>query len=159
MKNFKFRLQSVLEQRERRETQAKQTYSESQAAFQRGEKLLSEMREVRQALLDELCRRREGVFDAFETRMYHDYMQVILRAIGEQEVYVRDLASSCEAQKLHLMGTSRDRQALVSVRDRHQQAHALLCSGRNRASWTNWRQRASISSSARMKDKKPSGPQ
>ncbi len=125
MKNFKFRLQSVLEQRERRETSGKtNVFAESQAAFQSGEKLLSEMREVRQALLDELCRRREGVFDAFETRMYHDYMQVITASIGEQEVYVRDLASSCEAQKLHLIGTSRDRQALVSVRDRHQQAHA-----------------------------------
>ncbi len=114
MKNFKFRLQAVLEQRERRETQAKQTYAEAQAALQRGEKLLEEMREVRQALLDELCRRREGVFDAFETRLYQDYMQVIAQSIGEQETYVRDLASSCEAQKLHLIGTSQDRQALVS---------------------------------------------
>ena len=126
MKNFRFRLQAVLEQRERRETQAKQTFAEAQGALQRGEKLLDEMREVRQALLDELCRRREGVFDAFETRLYQDYMQVIAQSIIEQETYVRDLASSCEAQKLHLIGTSQDRQALVTVRDRHQQAHALL---------------------------------
>ena len=125
MKNFRFRLQAVLEQRERRETLAKQTFAEAQGALQRGEKLLDEMREVRQALLDELCRRREGVFDAFETRLYQDYMQVIAQSIGEQETYVRDLATSCEAQKLHLIGTTQDRQALVTVRDRHQQAHAL----------------------------------
>jgi flagellar export protein FliJ len=124
MKNFRFRLQSVLEQRERRETLAKQTLAESQASLGRAERLLGEMREVRQALLDELCRRRAGAFDAFETRMYQDYMQVILQSIGEQEGYVRELTTSCAAHKLHLLGTARDRQALAHVRDRHQQAHA-----------------------------------
>ncbi len=125
MKAFRFRLQSVLEQRERRETLAKQTFAEAQMALGRGEKLLTEMREVRQAILDELCRRRTGVFDAFETCTYQDYMQVITQTIAEQEGYVRDLLSTCEAQKLHLVGTSRDRQALDSVRDRHKQAHGL----------------------------------
>lgn len=123
MMKFKFRLQSVLEQRERRETLAQQTFAESQAALTRAGVLLGEMREVRQALLEELCRRRAGAFDAFETRLYQDYMQVITQSIAEQEGYLRDLTTSCEANKLHLVGTARDRQALVSVRDRHQQAH------------------------------------
>jgi len=123
MKNFRFRLQSVLEQRERRETLARRTFAESQAAVARAGLLLSEMREVRQALLEELCRRRVGAFDAFETRLYQDYMQVITQSLAEQEGYLRELTTSCEAHKLHLVGTSRDRQALVSVRDRHQQAH------------------------------------
>lgn len=126
MKHFKFRLQAVLEQRERRETVAKQTFAELQTALNRAERLLEEMREVRAALLEELCRRREGAFDAFETRLYQDYMQVITQSIGEQESYVRELITSCEAHRLHLVGTSQDRQALVNVRDRHKQAHALL---------------------------------
>ena len=125
MMKFKFRLQSVLEQRERRETLAQQTFAESQAALTRAALLLAEMGEVRQALLDELCRRRAGAFDAFETRLYQDYMQVITQSIAEQKGYLRDLTTSCEANKLHLVGTARDRQALVSVRDRHQQAHKL----------------------------------
>jgi len=125
MKTFKFRLQSVLEQRERRETLAKQTFAESQAAVVRAERLLEEMREVRQALLEELCRRRAGAFDAFETRLYQDYMQVITQSVVEQETYLRELTTSCEAHKLHLVGTSQDRQALMSVRDRHRSAHRL----------------------------------
>lgn len=125
MKNFKFRLQSVLEQRERRETLAKQTFAESQAAVARADRLLAEMREVHRALLEELCRRRAGAFDAFETRLYQDYMQVITLSIVEQEGYMRELATSCEAHKLYLVGTAQDRQALMSVRDRHQQTHRL----------------------------------
>ncbi len=123
---FKFRLQAVLEQRERRETQAQQTLAQSQAALGRAETLLSEMRDVRQALLDELCRQRAGAFDAFETQLYQDYMQVITQSIGEQEADIRALQTSCAAHQLHLIGTARDKQALVSVRDRHQQAHTRL---------------------------------
>ena len=123
MKHFRFRLQAVLEQRERRETQAKQTYADAQSALSRAERLLLEMREVRQALLTELRRRREETaaeaFDAFETRLYQDYMQIITQSVQEQETDVRALASGCEAHKLHLIGTSQDRQALVAVHDRH----------------------------------------
>ena len=129
MKHFRFRLQAVLEQRERRETLAKETYAEAMAALTRAERLLLEMREVRQALLDELCRRRTeaaagGVFDAFETTLYQDYMQIITQSLQEQEGDVRALATSCEAHKLHLIGTSQDRQALATVHDRHRAAHA-----------------------------------
>ena len=126
MKHFRFRLQAVLEQRERRETLAKQTYAESQAALFRAERLLLEMREVRQAILDELCRRRQGAFDAFETQMYQEYMQIITQSLLEQESDIRTLASACEAHKLHLIGTSQDKQALVTIHDRHKLAHARL---------------------------------
>ena len=126
MKNFRFRLQAVLEHRERRETLAKQTFAEAQASLTRAELLLAEMREVRQAILEELCRRREGAFDAFETRLYQDYMSVIAQSIGDQEGFVRELVSTCEAQKLHMIGTSQDRQALDSIRDRHKTAHSQL---------------------------------
>ena len=126
MKHFRFRLQAVLEQRERRETLAKQTYAESQAALTRAERLLLEMREVRQAILDELCRRRQGAFDAFETQMYQEYMQIITQSLQEQEGDIRTLASACEAHKLHLIGTSQDKQALVAIHDRHKLAHARL---------------------------------
>ncbi len=126
MKHFRFRLQAVLEQRERRETLAKQTYAESQAALFRAERLLLELREVRQACLDELCRRRQGAFDALETQMYQEYMQVITQTLQEQEGDVRTLTSACEAHKLHLISTSQDKQALVTVHDRHKLAHARL---------------------------------
>lgn len=113
-----------MEQRERRETLAKQTYAEAQSALTRAERLLVEMREVRLAILDELCRRRAGAFDAFETQMYQEYMQIITQSLQEQESDIKALATACEAHKLHLIGTSQDRQALVTIHDRHKTAHA-----------------------------------
>jgi len=125
MKKFRFRLQAILEHRERREAIAKQTFAEAQTALTQAEQLLDEMREVRQAILDELCRRPVGVFDPFETQIYQDYMQVITRSIADQENYVRELLTSCEAQKQHLIGTSQDRKALDTMRDRHKLEHTL----------------------------------
>ena len=127
MKHFRFRLQAVLEQRERRETLAKQTYAEAQAALSRAERLLLEMQEVRQAILDELCRRhqetRQGAFDVSETQMYQEYMQVITQSLREQAGDVQALTSSCAAHKLHMIGTSQDKQALVTLHDRHKRVY------------------------------------
>lgn len=117
-------MQAVLEQRERREILAKQTYAEAQAALTVARRLFLEMQDVRQALLEELCHRRAGAFDAFETQLYHDYMKIIMQSLQEQESEIKALASTCEAHKLHLIGTSQDRQALVTLHDRHKTAHA-----------------------------------
>ena len=139
---FKFRLQAVLEQRERRETLAQQTLAESQAALGRAEKLLGEMREVRQALLDELCRQRAGAFDAFETQLYQDYMQVITQSIAEQESDIRTLQTSCAAHQLHLIGTARGRR--WSACETGISSHTPgMASKSNRRQWTSWQQRAS----------------
>lgn len=123
MKNFEFRMQSVLDQRERRETLAKQTFAEAHAALQRGERLLCELQDVRDALLTELSHQRQSGFDPFETRVYQEYLQTIRQSLREQQQMVRELAQNCEAQKLHMVGTSQDRQALTSVRDRDHQSH------------------------------------
>jgi flagellar FliJ protein len=126
MRNFRFRLQTVLEQRERQEDAAKVTFAESEAALHRGQQLLVELREVRDAILKELSS-HQGVagFDPMLSRLYQDYLQTIGRGIRDQEKYVRDLLTSNEAYKLHLIRASQGRQALVSVRDRAKQAHAL----------------------------------
>ena len=71
MKNFKFRMQTVLDQRERVETVAKQTFAEADAVWQRGKSLLGDLCEIRDALLSELCRvNAESGFDPSEMRLY-----------------------------------------------------------------------------------------
>ncbi len=126
MRNFRFRLQAVLEQRERQEQAAKVSFAESEAALRRGEQLLVELREVREAILLELSGRQEETgFDPMLSRLYQDYLQTVGQGIRDQEQYVRDLSLTREAHKLHLLGAAQGRQALVSVRDRARQAHAL----------------------------------
>ena len=126
MKSFRFRMQAVLEQRERQEQAAKLSFAEAESARRRGQALLAELADVRCAILEELSHSRgEMGFDPMTTRLYQDYLQTITQSIREQEKYVRDLVTTCEAHKLHLISATQGRQVLVAVRDRAKQAHTL----------------------------------
>lgn len=120
MKSFKFRLQAVLEQRERQEKAAQQSFAEADAACRKAEDMLAELKDIRSALLAELSARRLGAFDPVETRTYQDYMQIITSSIHDQEKHVRDLATTREAFKLHMIGATKDKKVIdkVKVRDR-----------------------------------------
>ena len=124
MKSFRFRMQVVLEQRERQEQAAKLSFAEAEDALRRGRELLVELYEVRDAILAELSQSHgELGFDPMTTRLYQDYLQTITQSIRDQDFYVRDLTTTCEAYKLHLISATQSRQVLVSVRDRARVAH------------------------------------
>lgn len=126
MKSFRFRMQVVLEQRERVETVAKQSFAEAEAALGRAEQFLTELHEVRGALVAEMCRlNASSDFDPGEIRLYQDYLQTITQSVRDQENHVRELTILREAHKLHLVGASQNRQALAGVKDRHQQAFVI----------------------------------
>ncbi|HEX5323141.1 MAG TPA: flagellar export protein FliJ [Capsulimonadaceae bacterium] len=124
MKRFKFRLQAVLEQRERLETHAKSTYAEAQQAVQKAEVLLAELTEVRAALLNEVAEQRKAAnFDPLEARLYQDYLNTIVGCIRDQEAYVRELQIDAEALRLNLVGASTNRKVIDKIRERDQSAH------------------------------------
>jgi len=124
MKRFKFRLQSVLDQRESLEKSAKMSFSEAQQALQRGEQLLSELNEVRAAILAEIAeQRRSPEFDPTEARLYQDYLQTITGCVREQEAFVRDLHCTAEAMRLNLVGASKNRKVVDKIKERDLFAH------------------------------------
>ena len=123
MKSFKFRLQAVLDQRERQEKAARQSFAEADTACRRAEELLAELNEIRGALLAELNTRRTAGFDAVETRLYHDYMLTITSSIKDQEAHIRDLYATREAYKLHMINATQGRQVIDKVKTKHQDIH------------------------------------
>jgi flagellar FliJ protein len=123
MKSFKFRLQTVLEQRERQEKAARQNFAEADLACRRAKELLAELIDIRGALLNELNMRRSEGFDAGETQLYHDYMQTIASSIKDQENHVKDLETTREAFKLHMLTATQDRQVIDKVKTKHRDIH------------------------------------
>lgn len=123
MKNFKFRLQTVLEQRERQEKAAQLSFAEADLAYHRAEQLLAELRDIRAALITELGIRRNERFDAAETRLYQEYMQIITTSIKQQETHLIDLSTTREALKLHMVGATQNRQVLDKVKTRDKNEH------------------------------------
>jgi|SRR5579884_3318744 len=126
MKRFKFRLQAVLEQRERLEKHAKSSFAEAQQAVRKAEQLLAELKDVRSALLTELSDQRQRPdFDPVEAGLYQDYLKTITKCLREQETYLRELEACAEAMRLNLVGASANRKAIDKIRDRDQTAHHL----------------------------------
>lgn len=126
MKRFKFRLQTVLEQRERLEKNAKTTYAEAQQAVQKAEVLLAELNDVRSALLAEVAeQRRSANFDPLEAKLYQDYLKTIVDCIRDQESYVRELQINAEAMRLNLVGASANRKAIDKIKERDLSAHKM----------------------------------
>lgn len=125
MKSFRFRLQTVLEQRQRIETQAMSTYAEAVAAEQRATTLLVELQEVHDSLVRELSTTVSDGFDANVSRTYHDYLKVIKANIKEHATYTNDLVNQREALKLSLVRASQNHQALASVKQKHKDVHRI----------------------------------
>ncbi|MEO7717028.1 MAG: flagellar export protein FliJ [Capsulimonas sp.] len=124
MKNFRFRLQTVLEQRERQEKAAQQSFAAADQLYRKADALLDELRDIRAAILEELCARRDDAFDPAETRMYQEYLQTVTVNIRGQEGHVLDLNIAREAFKLNMIDAAQNRQALDKVKDKAKVAHA-----------------------------------
>jgi flagellar FliJ protein len=126
MRRFKFRLQTVLEQRERIETQAKTTYAEARLALAKAEELLSELNDEKCGLLTELSDLRLSPdFSPDEARMYHEYIQTLTNCIKEQEDCVQILAQNAEAFRLTLVGASQNRQIVDKLREREKESYDM----------------------------------
>jgi flagellar protein FliJ len=119
MKRFKFRLQTVLEQRKRIESQAKKTYADAQQALHKGNQLLTDLENVRTGLIDEISEiRNSGDFNADESRIYGEYIQTINKCIKEQQDWVSELSSTAEAFRIKLVGASQDRKIVDKIKER-----------------------------------------
>ena len=127
MKRFKFRLQTVLEQRERIETHAKRNYGEAQRALVQGRQLLEQLEEVRGSLMQEFTELRlKGHFSAEETRWYQEYIQTVTRCVHEQLESVRQLEINTEAFRLSLVGAAQNRQIVDKLKERDREHHHAL---------------------------------
>jgi flagellar export protein FliJ len=100
MKRFQFRLQSVLEHRERKENIAQMNFGEAQTQLNRALIMLQELEEVRDAIIGELSERRlSSSFDPVESKLYHDYLKTIKQCIIDQNAYVADLTSGASGAR------------------------------------------------------------
>ena len=124
MTNFRFKMQTVLDQKARQEQCAQQQLANAAGALQRAETLMAELSEVRAALLTEITTRHDQSFDPRETQLYQEYMLTIAQSIRDQEICIRDLREAWNAQRERLICASQEKQALENVRDRQRLAHS-----------------------------------
>ncbi len=124
MKRFKFQLQAVLEQRERREKQAIQTLAEAIVAQADAEMTLDDLLELKQHLFDSLTAvRLSGNIDPQEQVAYQDYIQQVCGDITVQETVIADLTAITEEFRRSMVEATQEKRIVDDLRDRSKSAH------------------------------------
>ena len=124
MKLFKFRLQSVLEQRERRENQAVQDYAQAKQAVKDAESILSDLIQLRWDLINGLSElRKSGNIDPREQVVYQDYIKQAKLGIDRQEDYIAELTTLADKMRIHLVDASQDKQVIDKMKVKSVEQH------------------------------------
>jgi len=116
MKSFRFRLQAVLDQRERQEQVAVRDLAEAEHALTQAKALLTELKDIRIAITEEIGRQRVAAFDPQENQLYQDYLQTVAQSIRDQEERIDQLALARDGRRTHVVAASRNRQVIDSVK-------------------------------------------
>jgi len=124
MKRFKFRLQSVLDQRERLERQAIQSFAQARQAQADAESTLMDLQALKQDLIDGLMTLRlAGSIDPQEQVVYQEYIRQVKVDIQRQEATLADLCALAETFRQALVDASQDKRVVDMLRDHKLTAH------------------------------------
>ncbi len=126
MTKFKFRLQTVLEQRERLESQAIVSYAQAKQAIAEAEATMDDLKALLQELIDGITSLRlAGSIDPREQVAYQDYMKTVKSDIATQAIVIESLQQRAEAMRGQLVDASQDRRAIHKMREHKLDSHNL----------------------------------
>ena len=124
MKQFRFRLQTVLEHRERHEQNAIQTYAQAQQTVADAKSTLDDLHTLKAQLIDGLTSLRlSGAIDAHEQVTYQEYIRQVRVDIARQEIIVEEMVAVAEHFRQALVDASQEKRAVDKLRERKLEAH------------------------------------
>ena len=134
MATFKFRLQTVLEHKQRLEDMAQLEHAQAQASQAKEERALGQLREAEGRGFDELERQRfDGRLDIEALQFGMTYLDALKVQITRQAQVVDRVRKATEAKRERLVATMQDRKALERLREKQQQDFSLAESRREAA--------------------------
>ncbi len=122
MSQFRFRLQTVLDIKRRREDQLAAELAELLARLLRERQLLDNMRRQRDAAGEEMAR-RNGRLDLDQVRSQERYRERLEDAINQQVEAMQLIQEQIDACRARLVTASQERQALDNLYERQKNAH------------------------------------
>ena len=126
MATFKFRLQTVLEHKQRLEDMAQLEHAQAQASQAKEERALGQLREAEGRGFDELERQRfDGRLDIEALQIGMTYLDALKVQITRQEQVVDRTRRATAAKRERLIVAMQERKALERLRETQQQAFTL----------------------------------
>lgn len=124
-RRFKFRLQSILEFKEKREEEEQRELGRRLEALSREEALLVGLQHLQHARQEELTEKSSrSSLNVNEIQMYHDYEKRIQREISAQSIRVQQAQVDVDDQRQRLLEAVKEKKTYEKLKEKHQAAFA-----------------------------------
>lgn len=121
MKAYKFRFENVLKSKKVIVDQLASKTARAQKILMLEEKKLDDLRRREDECLRELVLRQVGFVDAHEVGRCHTYLELLLKAIGEQKVKIIEVNRRVEMLRAMLVGAEKDRKVFERLDERERE--------------------------------------
>ncbi len=118
MKGFKFKLQNLLNIKEKFEQQAKIDYGEELARLAKEEEKLKDLNDTKLASMEKLRESFTGTINIHTYNEYNNYVQKLDKMIVEQEVEVKAQEERMNEAKRKLAEAVKERKTLEKLREK-----------------------------------------
>jgi flagellar FliJ protein len=118
MKKFKFKLETVLNVKERKEEKLKHELLKLHSLRQEQEILLNETKEKRTYITNEKSERSSGSTDIQSLLFYEQYLTRLLRQIDLTKEKIRELEGLADKKRLEVVEASREKKVFEKLKDK-----------------------------------------
>jgi flagellar FliJ protein len=123
-KTFKFRLQTVLEYKERQEREEQRELAKRQEILAKEEQKLKFLMNLKQMRQREMASKSsEGKLNVLELKMYQDHQKRLTSEISDQQIRVQQAQSDVELQREKLLKAVQERKTYEQLKEKHYQAY------------------------------------
>ena len=118
-KKFKFKLQKFLDMKRQEEEDQKKVFAEAMKRLQREQEKLQQLINLREYKKQEMkMKMLQGTLDAFEMRMYAEYIEALKLKIQEQREVVRKAEEILDKEREKLKQIMAERKAFEKLKER-----------------------------------------
>lgn len=119
-KSFKFRLQNILDYKQKREDEEKEKLAKLMQALSAEEKVLSNFQHMLAREKEEYReKQRVGTLNLDELKMYHAYIKKIENDIVFQTQKIQKLKVEIENQRQQLLKATQEKKVFEKLKDKH----------------------------------------
>jgi len=119
-RQFQFRLQSVLEYKQRQEEEQQRKLAELQAVLIEEENTLASLKRFRQKRLREMSEKSQaGAVNVEELKMYHEQQRKLEADIAAQAVKVEQAKAAVDEQMLKLLEARQEVMTYEKLKEKH----------------------------------------
>lgn len=123
-RTFKFRLQSVLEYKQRREDDEKRVLAQKLEMLAGEQAKLRSLEALRQQRQHELAEKSEkGLLNVEELKMYHEQQKKLAKEISAQNIKIQQAQAEVELQKQKLLAAVQERKTYEKIKEKHYQEY------------------------------------